>query len=113
MAKAYMHGSCGFREAENFLREEIPNCGISCELSDQAYHMIGDIRVSVLVFEKYFMRAGNYASLTLVLSGRDGDIGVDVIGAGGRQGLLSITTWGTEESFVDSAREVLERHGFR
>ena len=94
-----------------FLREEIPNCGISCELSDQSYRVIGDVHVSVLVFEKYFMRAGNYASLTLVLSGRDGDVGVDIIGAGGRQGLISVS-WGTEESFVNSAREVLERHGF-
>ena len=113
MAKAYLRGSCGFREAEAFLRAEIPECGISCELSDQTSHRIGDAEVSVLVFEKYFMRAGNYASLTVVLSGRDGDLGVDLIGAGARQGVLSLTSWGTEESFVASAEQVLRRHGFQ
>lgn len=113
MAKSYLRGSCSFREAENFLRQEIPNCGISCELSDQTSHRIGDVQITVLVFEKYFMRAGNYASLTVVISGSDGAVGVDLVGAGGRQGLLSLTTWGTEESFVASAEKVLRQHGFR
>ena len=111
MAKSYLRASCGFREAETLIRTEIPECGISCELSDQTYHSFGDVQVSVMVFEKYFMRAGNYASLTVVLSGRDGNLGVDLIGAGGRQGLISIS-WGAEESFVASAEKVLRQHGF-
>lgn len=111
MAKTSMRGSCSFREAETILRNEIPECGLSCELVEQACHCFGDVQVTVLVFEKYFMRVNNYASLTLMLSGRDGDVCVDVIGAGGRQGMISIA-WGAEENFVDSARKVLERHGF-
>lgn len=113
MAKSIFHGNCTFSEAENFLTQEIPNCGITCTLSDRTYHYFGDVKVSTLVFEKYFMRSSNYASLTLVISGRDGDLIVDAIGAGGRQGVLSLTTWGTEESFVAEAEKILRKHGFR
>ena len=112
MARAFMRGSCSFREAEDFLRTEIPECGLSCELSEQAYHAYGDVNVCVMVFEKYYMRVSNYASLTLVISGRDGDLGVDIIGAGGRSGVLSIS-WGAEDHFVNAACAVMEKHGFR
>lgn len=112
MAKVYMHGTIGFAETVNLLSSKVPDCGLSCSLSDSADHRIGDVRVSVLVFEKYFMRSSNYASLTLVVSGRDGDVGVDIIGAGARQSLLSFTSWGTEESFVHAASDILSEHGF-
>ena len=112
MARAYYTGSLRISEVEAILRDELPNCGLSCELSDRAAHRIGDVEIVTLVFEKYFMRAGNYASLTVVISGHDGQVGVDLIGAGGRQGLLSFS-WGTEDSFVSSAAKVLEKYGFR
>lgn len=112
MARVYMHGNCSFREAEAFLRSEIPECGMSCELKDYTYHALGDLFVSIMVFEKYYMRVSNYASLTVVISGRDGDVGVDLVGAGGRQGIISISSWGAEENFVRAAQSVLEKHGF-
>ena len=113
MARSYMRGTCSFKEAEAFLIKEIPESGVTCELRDQTYHTIGDVHITVLVYEKYFMRTSNYASLTLVLFGRDGDIGVDIIGAGGKSGVLSVTSWGAEEKFVSSAVKVLSEHGFR
>ena len=112
MAKLSLHGSASFRETEEFLRREIPACGITCELNDSVYHSRDAMRVTTMVFEKYYMRVGNYASLTVTVSGRDGDVWVDLISAGSRSGVLSFS-WGAEDNFVRKAADVLARHGFQ
>jgi hypothetical protein len=54
-----------------------------------------------MVFEKYFMRASNRASCTVVLTGQ-GARSVDAIGSGGGQGALFSFSWGAEDSFVST-----------
>ena len=113
MASQTMTGTASVRAAADYLAAELPGCGISCELTDRCVHTVGDVRVETLVFEKYCMRSSNYASLTAVFCGSGDSVTVDLIGAGAREGVFSLTTWGTEERFVADAAEVLMRFGLQ
>ena len=67
----------------------------------------------VMVFEKYFMRASNRVSLTVVVSGSEGEVQVDAIGSGGGQGAIFSFSWGAEESFAGTVQRILNENGFR
>ena len=112
MSKLSLHGSTTLWETEELLLREIPKCGITCELKDRVSHNRDGQRLTVMVFEKYYMRVGNYASLTVVVSGRDGDVSVDLISAGARSGVVSFS-WGAEDKFVRTVAELLQKHGFQ
>ncbi|MEA4946545.1 MAG: DUF6054 family protein [Oscillospiraceae bacterium] len=96
------------------LSEEIQGSAMSCELVDSVRRgTAGGDTLYVMVFEKYYMRAGNRASLTVsVCAGPDGHIHVDAIGAGGGQGPIFKFSWGAEEDFTDSVAAVLQPLGF-
>jgi hypothetical protein len=65
-----------------------------------------------MVFEKYFMRASNRASLTVMVSGEGETVCVDAIGSGGGQGAIFKFSWGAEEGFVGTVEKILAGCGF-
>ena len=95
------------------LRDEIVNSGLSCELVGSVSRGSGEYRVETMVFEKYYMRAGNRASLTVVVSGAGNRVTVDAIGSGGGQGPVFRFSWGVEDSFAETVADILRPHGFR
>lgn len=113
MASISMTGRGDAAAVAALLSEEIQNSGVSCELVDSVGRTIGQAAVYVMVFEKYYMRAGNRASLTVVVSGEGDQVCVDAIGSGGGQGAIFKFSWGTEESFVGVVADILQKRGFR
>jgi len=85
---------------------------VSCELVDRIDRKIGDESAILLVFEKYYMRSQNRASLSIMLTGSDGEVFADIVGAGGGTGVFLRFSWGAEESFEESACAILESLGF-
>lgn len=112
MASISLSGMGSTPEIERLLANEITASGLSCELVDSVRYALGSQSVCVMVFEKYYMRASNRASLTVVVSA-DGDrVLVDAIGSGGGTGALLNFSWGAEDSFVGTVERILRPLGF-
>ncbi|MEA4822679.1 MAG: DUF6054 family protein [Clostridiaceae bacterium] len=113
MATVTLSGPGRVSDIAGVVKSGIQNSGISCELIDTVSHGSGDFSVVVMVFEKYFWRASNRASLTVVVSGAGDRVTVEAIGSGGGQGPLLRFSWGAEDSFAETVAEVLRPYGFR
>lgn len=112
MAKVSMQGKGNGEEIVHFIIEEMSRSGMTVELIDSVTRQVNDATIYIMVFEKYYMRSSNRASLTVVVTSRNNDILVDAIGAGGGQGVVFKWSWGAEESFVSSIENILSRENF-
>lgn len=112
MATIMMKGAMGAARTANSIMEGVLASGLSCELVDSINRRIGDHLVYIMVFEKYYMRASNRASLTVVVTGDAYSCTVDAIGAGGGQGALFKLSYGAEDSFVSVVENILLHNGF-
>lgn len=85
----------------------IMNSAMSIELIDEAEYEMQGIRVAVKVYDKYYMRSSNRASLTVTMIGNGSDIQVCAIGAAGSTGVLFNFSWGAEEDFISVVAQAL------
>lgn len=90
------------------LEDAILSKGVSMQLVDKSDYSAGGTIIAVRVFDKYYMRNGNRASLTVTLVGHGTDIFVSAIGAGGGQGVFINFSWGAESDLVTIVEESLE-----
>jgi hypothetical protein len=107
-----MTGTGNAWEIANILIAEVQNSAMSCQLVDRISRNLGKITYDLLVFEKYYMRSSNRASLSVCVIGHGAEVLVDAVGAGGGQGVFFKFSWGAEENFVDVVRQVLSPRGF-
>lgn len=108
MARISMKGPGTVAEIVAILKEKIPECGLSCELVDS----VSRGGAELLIFEKHYYRAGNYLTLSILVSSENGLVIVDSIASGAREGVLFDVTWGAEEDFAMEANAVLAPLGF-
>lgn len=95
------------KELSHILESEI-----RAELVAKSLRSFDDANIILLSFEKYFMRNGSYASLTVMLT-ENGDLQTaDIIGSGGGEGLFNIS-WGANSDFADMAERILRKNGFK
>jgi hypothetical protein len=99
-----------FEEVLSRLDYDINNNGISMQLVDESNYSYNDVNIAIRVYDKYFMRNGNRASLSLTLVGSGNSIFVSAIGAGGGQGVLFNFSLGAEEEMVEIVRECIDRN---
>lgn len=109
MAKFEKTLSGNFNEIIDKLQNEIMNSGFSMNLVDESNYSLGNTNVAVRVYDKYFMRNGNRASLSLTVAGQGDDIFISAIGAGGGQGVIFNFSLGAEEELVDIVRYCIEQ----
>jgi len=113
MAQRAFTGSGDVRALAKMLAEEIQKVGVSNTLEASALREVGESTIILLVFERYYYRSQNRASLTVMLVGdADGTITVDAIGSGGGQGVFLNFSWGAEENFLNILGNILSKHGF-
>ena len=91
------------------LENDISNSGMTMNLVDKSDYSCGDIKIAVRVYDKYFMRNGNRASLSLTVVGNGMDIFISAIGAGGGQGIIFNFSLGAEDNMVGIVRESINR----
>lgn len=84
---------------------------ISGELVYDSTQTIGNGEVILMVFEKFFMRNGGYANLTVMLTDDGNNKSAVIVGSGGGEGLFNIS-WGANSDFANEAKEILEENGF-
>ncbi len=107
-----MQGKGNAGDIAELIVREMESSGMSTQLVDSITRKIGDLNMQIMVFEKYFMRSSNRASLTVVVTERNQEIIVDAIGAGGGQGVVFGFSWGAEESFVSVIESILRSENF-
>lgn len=90
------------------IEDGIVNGSMSASLEDSSDFTSGEARCSVRVFERYSYTGGNRVSLSVTLfQGRDGEVRLSAIAAGGSQGMFfKVNTFG-EEAFLEKLRELL------
>lgn len=112
MSKVSFRGKGDPIRVAGIIGEAVADSGMSCKVVDSFIRTICDGFLVVSVYEKYFYRAGNYASLTVSVVGNGSNVVVDAIGSGGGQGPLFKFSWGAEKSFVNVVCDCLEQMGF-
>lgn len=86
---------------------------INAELiNESSYYIDDDTTVILLVFEKYYMRNGSYAGLTVQLIESKNVQIADIIASAGGEGIFNIS-WGANSDFAYMAENILRDYGFR
>lgn len=99
-----------FWEVLRELEQEINNSGISMQLVDESNYSSDAVNIAIRVYDKYFMRNGNRASLSLTVVGNGNAIFISAIGAGGGQGVIFNFSLGAEEEMVEIVQDCVERY---
>lgn len=107
-----MSGNGDIDQIAQIITSEMQESAVSCQLVDSVRRDWGPFISILLVFEKYFMRASNRASLSIMLNQLEDLVTVDIIGSGGGQGPLLSFSWGAEDSFVATTVDILSELGF-
>jgi hypothetical protein len=100
-----------FDEVVKQLEIDISNSGVSMNLVDESNYTSELTKIAVRVFDKYFMRNGNRASLSLTVVGHNNTIYISAIGAGGGQGAFFNFSFGAEDDMVAIVQKSVERMG--
>lgn len=98
-----------FDEVIDKLQNEIINSGFSMSLVDESNYSSGETNIAVRIYDKYFMRNGSRASLSLTVVGQGSDIFISAIGAGGGEGIIFNFSLGAEDELVDIVRYCIEK----
>jgi len=100
-----VHGN--FDEILKRIEDGILNGSFSASLEDSSDFVIGDVRCSVRVFERYSYMGKNRVSMNVTLFGKENAVCISAITSGGSQAVFfKLNTWG-EETFLDKLREIL------
>ena len=85
---------------------------ISAELIEESIcHIDDETTVILLVFEKYYMRNGSYAGLTVQLIESPDMQTANIIASAGGEGIFNIS-WGANSDFAYMAENILRNNGF-
>ncbi len=99
--------SLSVADAADRIANEIVNNTGSGELVDQ--HILhqpnGDCRI--MVFERYYWRSSNRATLTVTVDNFSGRTRVHSVGSGGGQGAIFRFDWGASSSFAGIPQKAL------
>ena len=111
LAKYERKVNVDFQTIVNQLDKYIMQSGISMELVDESNYKSGNTQVSIRIYDKYFMRNGNRASLsvTIVDSGRE--IVITAIGAGGGKGVFLDYSLGAETELTEVVADCISEMG--
>ena len=96
-------------EAARRVTDAIVNGSFSAELVAQSASRAPDGAQSVtLLFDKYYMRAGNHCALCVSLDDLTGMTKIFAASAGTKQGLFDFFDWGAGDDFEEEVRRALE-----
>jgi len=92
--------------ADDTVKKLIDNMGW-CDLIYEEHHTHGDFSVSILIFEKYYVRNSSYAALTITISSEGSTTAVAAIASASAQGILGFDH-GAATNFTKKVIKILE-----
>lgn len=111
MAKYEIQVNGDFQTIVDQLDKDIMNSALSMELVDESNYKNGNTQVAVRVYDKYFMRNGNRASLSLTIVDNGSEIFISAIGAGGGKGIVFNYSLGAESELTDIVSDSINQMG--
>ncbi|MDT8337345.1 MAG: DUF6054 family protein [Candidatus Izemoplasmatales bacterium] len=113
MASAKFQGNFNVSETASFIKREVNNLGITVELVGESRYNRENFQVYMFVFEKYYYRSANRASLSVLVIGDEEISNIEVISSGAGQGLLFKFSWGADKNFVNGLGKLLISKGYK
>lgn len=83
---------------------------VSGTLVDRYARRVGAHEIHVVVLEKYYMRSGNRASLTVTIDNFEGETKVHAVASGGSEGVFLPFDWGAGKNFANIVETALLRY---
>lgn len=81
------------------------------DLVHEEIHQLDDEKcIATLVFEKYFIRAGNRAALVVIFDNIKGHTEVRSVATGSSTGIFLNFDWGASDDFADSVKNILSKY---
>ena len=81
-----IEANLGFEDAKALARRAITQLGASVEVAGKLEHSLGGAELYVVVIEKFFLRTGDFTSLTIVVTGDEAHSCVEAIPSGAEGG---------------------------
>ena len=100
--------SLSTKETAKLIDTAIVQGSISGKVIDSYRRKVDEKELVVYIFEKYYMRTSNRASLTVVIDNLEGKTKVHATASGGGEGATFRFDWGAGGSFVNSVEKALE-----
>ena len=99
-----------FDDLLNYIEKQVLHGSASASREGSASYQMEGVRCTVRVYERYSYLGGNRLSLSVALFGKDDDLHLTAVTAGGSQALLfKVNTWG-EESFLKKFIRAIEEY---
>lgn len=95
------------------IKNEVNNLGFSVELVGESKQSSDDFHVFMFVYEKFYYRASNRASLSILVTGNTNESRVECISSGAGQGWFFKFSWGADKNFVNGLRRILLSKGYQ
>lgn len=111
MAKFEKHVQGDFQQIVTQLNEDIIRSGLSVNSVDESNYEHGNIRMAVRVYDKYFMRNSNRASLSVTIVDSGSEVFISAIGAGGGSGVIFNFSLGAESELTQVVADSIRRMG--
>lgn len=96
-----------FEDILMLLDDAVMHSALSMRLVDSSDISCKNAHVAVRVYDKYFMRNDNRASLTLTVVASEGEVCISAIGAGGGSGAIFNFSWGAEDNLVNVVKDAV------
>ena len=110
MAQFETHLTGSFAQLLDYIDQSVLGGSVSASREGGSDLICGDVRCVTRVYERYSYLGGNRLSLSVTIFGRDDDLFLSAITAGGSQALFfKINTWG-KEAFLDRFRAQIEKY---
>lgn len=106
-----MSAKIGVSTAASMVSQAIGRLGTTVEQAGEMGRTWEDCSVRVIVAEKYFMRIGSFASLTVMVSGDAESSRVEAVASGAGDGLLNFN-WGARRDFEEDFRRQMRDLGY-
>lgn len=114
MAGVYLKLKCEEKREDIFtlgeqLGRELNNRG--AEKIGENERFLGGSMAYFLAFERYYLRNGSYASLSIMLTESGNVQTADIVGSGGGAGIFNFSL-GANTDFLGMAADILQKFGF-
>ena len=109
MAKFQANIKGSFKKVVKIINDSVSKSPIAMKLVDESCFILNDMSVNIKVYDKYFAKNGNRASLSITIAALGEDIFISAIAAGGGSGSFYSLSLGAEDDMVYVVEDTITR----